>query len=89
MDKDKQDLQAVEEEEDNFEELLNQSEVRAVTFQPGEKVEAVVIEVSRDWIFIDVGGKSEGIIAADEFNGGEGEPSIKEGSEVEAYFLSF
>jgi small subunit ribosomal protein S1 len=88
MDKDKQEIQAVEEVEDNFEELLNQSEVRAVAFQPGEKVEAVVIEVSRDWIFIDVGGKSEGTIAADEFNSGEGEPGIKEGSKIEAYFLS-
>lgn len=88
MDKENQDLYAGQEGEESFEELLNQSSVQPVHFQPGEKIEAAVIKVTQDWVFIDIGGKSEGTIAADEFSHDEGEPALKEGSKIEAYFLS-
>jgi len=42
----------------------------------------------KDWAFIDLGDKSEGFIAADEFTDDEGHCVIKEGDTIEAYFLS-
>ena len=88
MEKENQELHVGQEGEESFEELLNQSSVQPVHFQPGEKIEAAVIKVTQDWVFIDIGGKSEGTIAAEEFSHDEGESALKEGSRIEAFFLS-
>ncbi|MBN2061611.1 MAG: 30S ribosomal protein S1 [Deltaproteobacteria bacterium] len=82
--KDNQDSQA----EESFEELLNKTEIRPIYFKPGEKVSAVVSKIDREWVFIDLGGKKEGSIAANEFSDENGEMTIKEGEMVTAYFLS-
>ena len=59
MDNENQEQMAELGSEENFEELLNQSMVQPVHFQPGEKIEAVIIKVTQDWVFIDIGGKSD------------------------------
>lgn len=88
MDKDNQDYNAETEPEDNFEELLNQSIVDPVFFNPGEKVEAVITTVTKDGVFIDLGGKTEGYVAVNEFMDDENNITIKEGDTINAYFLS-
>jgi small subunit ribosomal protein S1 len=90
MDNDNKDFDADTdiESEENFEELLNQTNVSPVYLNPGEKVEAVVIKISKEWVFIDIGGKSEGYIPKDEFVDDEGDITIKEGDTINAYFLS-
>ena len=60
MDEDTKDSDTETELEENFEALLDQSMVELVRFNPGEKVEAVIIKITRDWVFIDLGSKSEG-----------------------------
>lgn len=74
--------------EESFEELLNKSFVEPAYFSPGQKIKAEVIKVMKDWVFIDLGGKSEGTIAADEFTDDEGRCTVKEGDTVAAFFLS-
>jgi len=74
--------------EESFEELFNQSFVEPAYFKPGDRVKAEVITIMKDWVFIDLGGKSEGAIAADEFLDDEGRCSVKEGDTIAAYFLS-
>ncbi|MDY6987109.1 MAG: 30S ribosomal protein S1 [Thermodesulfobacteriota bacterium] len=74
--------------EENFEELLNQGMGKPVHFNPGEKVEAVVTQITKEWIFIDVGGKSDGSIMINECLDDEGRLTIKEGDTINAYFLS-
>jgi small subunit ribosomal protein S1 len=59
-----------------------------VRLSPGEKVEAGVVNISKDWVFIDLGGKSEGHISINEFMDDEGNLFINEGDTIEAYFLS-
>ncbi|MBW1851369.1 MAG: 30S ribosomal protein S1 [Deltaproteobacteria bacterium] len=86
MDKDNHDFLG-ETEEENFEELLKQSIVEPVHLNPGEKVESVVIEITREWVFINLGGKSEGYISINEFVNDEGNITIKEGDTVNAFFL--
>ncbi|MCD6297653.1 MAG: 30S ribosomal protein S1 [Deltaproteobacteria bacterium] len=88
MDNDKKDFDIETESEENFEELLNQIDVGPVYLNPGEKVEAVVIKISKEWVFIDIGGKSEGYIAIEEFLDDEGNITIKEGDNITAYFMS-
>ena len=76
------------ESEESFEDLLNQSMIETVYLSPGEAVEATVIKITGEWVFIDTGGKSEGYIVIDEFIDDEGGMSIKEGEKIKAYFLS-
>lgn len=74
--------------EESFAELLGESLVKPVKFHPGQKVKARVVKVSPEWVFIDLGGKSEGYLDAKEFLDDEGVPAVKQGDEIEAYFLS-
>ncbi|MDR3569473.1 MAG: 30S ribosomal protein S1 [Syntrophobacteraceae bacterium] len=75
-------------EEESFADLFRQSEVKPVRFHPGQKVKAKVVNISSEWVFIDLGAKSEGYLEAKEFLDSEGNLSVAEGELVEAYFLS-
>jgi len=88
MDQDNKDRLSETAPEENFEELLNQSMGEPVRFNPGEKVEAVITQITREGVFIDVGGKSDGYMARNEFVDHEGDITITDGDTIQAYFLS-
>ncbi len=88
MDQDNQDRSTETASEENFEALLKQSLGEPVHFNPGEKVEAVITQITREGVFIDVGGKSDGYVARNEFVDDEGNMTITEGDTIQAYFLS-
>jgi small subunit ribosomal protein S1 len=70
--------------ETSFEELLKaSSEAPGRKLFPGDKVSGKVLKVSKDMIFVDLGGKSEGLADIQEFLDKEGNPTIKEGDWVE------
>ena len=48
----------------------------------GQEIEAVVVAVTNDCVFIDLNAKSEGIIDKAEFTDKEGQCSLKEGDKV-------
>ena len=75
-------------EQESFAELLRESFVKPARFNSGQKVKARVVKVSAEWIFIDLGGKSEGYLDGKEFLDAEGNLSVKEGDIIEAYSLS-
>jgi len=75
-------------EEKSFEELLDESFVTKDRFKPGEKVEAAVVKTTPEWVFIDIGGKSEGYIDKREFLDESGNCAVREGEKIQAYFLS-
>ncbi|HIJ89818.1 MAG: 30S ribosomal protein S1 [Desulfobulbaceae bacterium] len=56
--------------------------------RPGQKIEATVVRIAREWIFLDLGAKSEGAVAKNEFTDGEGNLTVAEGDRVQVYFLS-
>jgi small subunit ribosomal protein S1 len=56
--------------------------------KPGQKVEAIIVKITQDWIFLDLGGKSEGYLDRKELTDDEGNCSVKEGDSINAYFLS-
>ena len=51
-------------------------------------MKARVVSISGDLVYIDIGGKSEGVIDLEEFREKDGSVRIQEGEEVEAFFLS-
>ena len=71
-------------EENSFEELLKAStETAGRKLFPGDKVSGKVLKVSKDTIFVDLGGKSEGIADVQEFMDKKGNIAIKQGDWVE------
>jgi small subunit ribosomal protein S1 len=55
---------------------------------PGQKIKAVVVDVSQDSIFLDVGGKSEGFVDRKELEDETGDLTVETGDTLEVYFLS-
>lgn len=71
-----------------FAEMFEESYATPKRFSVGERVEAMVVKISPEWIFIDLGAKSEGYIDKKEFLDDAGNLTVKEGDTVTAYFLS-
>jgi small subunit ribosomal protein S1 len=88
MDQNKHDSITDKESEESFESLLRRSVVPSFHINHGQMIETVVIKISKDWVFIDSGGKSEGHIVINEFKDDDGNITIKEGDKIQAYFLS-
>lgn len=72
-----------DEKDRDFAELLNRSLASTRRMDRGEMVEARVLEVTSEWVYLDIGGKSEGVIHRSEFS----EDGVKKGDRVRAYYL--
>ena len=71
-------------EEKSFMELFEStSETPGRKLFPGDKVSGKVLKVSKDTIFVDLGGKSEGIAGITEFLDKNGNLNLREGDWVE------
>ena len=76
-------------ENEGFREMLEQSlagERRRL--RPGEKQSVRIVKITPEWVFVDLGGKTEGIIDRSELVGEDGSLKYAEGDTIEAYFLS-
>ena len=73
---------------ESFAKLLEKNGTQSTRLAPGQKVKARVVSISGDLVYIDIGGKSEGVIDLEEFREKDGSVRIEEGEEVEAFFLS-
>lgn len=74
--------------EESFAEMLEKSIGVVGRLEQGQKVKSRIIGVSGDLVYIDLGGKSDGVIAASEFMDENGSLRVREGDEVEAFFVS-
>ena len=72
----------------SFAEMLDETDLTPKRFAVGEKIEATVVKISPEWIFIDLGAKSEGYLDKNEFLDDNGNLTVKEGDTITAYFLS-
>jgi small subunit ribosomal protein S1 len=83
-------IQKAEEEDGgkSFAELLDESGMDQGWLKPGQRVDAVIVKITPEWVFIDVGGKHEGYLDRREFIDAEGNLTVKEGETLRAYFLS-
>lgn len=74
--------------EESFEDLFNDKKVSTRKLLPGDKIDAVVADISGENIFLDIGGKSEGVMDAAELRNSDGEIEVKPGDTINVYFLS-
>ncbi len=68
-------------QEPSFADMFHASLRKEVTVRPGDRVEARVISVSGDSVFLDLGTRAEGVVAREEF-AREGRADLKEGDTV-------
>ena len=74
--------------EDSFASLFEAS-IQAGDFgKEGEIVKGTIVSVQRDNVVIDIGGKSEGIIALNEFADAQGQINVKAGDVIDVYIES-
>ncbi|QXE90826.1 30S ribosomal protein S1 [Geomonas subterranea] len=78
----------METEEESFADLFERSQKDAGRLEPGAKVEATVLQIAKDWIFLDTGRKGEGVLDIKELLDAEGNVSVKVGDKVAAWFVS-
>jgi small subunit ribosomal protein S1 len=79
---------AQENNEESFAELFEKSYKKQGKLEPGQLVEAQIVKISSDWIFLDLGGKGEGYLDKKEMMNDAGELTVREGDTVRAYFTS-
>ena len=72
----------------SFAELFEQSFKKPKRLEPGQKVEAVIVKITDEWVFLDLGGKSEGYLDRKELLDADGNLTAAEGDTISAYFLS-
>jgi small subunit ribosomal protein S1 len=74
--------------EESFEDLFQEKTVVKNKLQPGDRIEAVVAGSSGENIFLDIGGKSEGVLKASELQDDEGNCTVKTGDKLKAFFVA-
>jgi small subunit ribosomal protein S1 len=74
--------------EENFAEMFEKSFKKQGRLEPGQMVEAMIVKITAEWIFLDLGGKGEGYLDRKELADEAGNLTVKEGDTVRAYFQS-
>lgn len=75
-------------EEERFDQLFEGKKICHERLQPGDRVEVVVAGISGEHVFVDAGGKSEGVLSAAELRDDTGALRVAVGDRLQAYFLS-
>lgn len=79
-----------EDEMDNedFAAMLEASLGESTPLKIGKKTTATVLQIGKDWVFLDVGQKGEGVLDVRELQDDSGEVTIEVGDSISAYFMS-
>jgi small subunit ribosomal protein S1 len=72
----------------DFAAMLEESLAGSRQLEPGQKIDAAILQIGQEWIFLDVGQKGEGILDARELADQDGEISVAIGDRVSVYFMS-
>lgn len=74
--------------QEDFAKLLEESEsARESKIHRDRKIRGTVVSVGEEWVFVDVGAKSEGYIARAELSDEEAGTTVKPGDTIEAYVV--
>ncbi|MBM4374649.1 MAG: 30S ribosomal protein S1 [Deltaproteobacteria bacterium] len=74
---------------DSFAALFEQAAEKDAFAKEGEIIHGTVVAIDRDYVIIDIGGKSEGVISLKEFGDGEdGKPAVDVGDVVDVFVES-
>jgi small subunit ribosomal protein S1 len=75
------------EDDEGFAKLLEESLRKPDRLEPGQMVEAAIVKITSDTIFLDVGRKGEGLLERRELADEAGNLSAREGDVIKAYYL--
>jgi len=78
----------METEEESFAAMFERSQKDSGHLAPGSKVEATVLKITKDWVFLDTGRKGEGVLDIKEVTDADGNLAVKAGDKVTAWFIS-
>ncbi|GFO57431.1 30S ribosomal protein S1 [Geomonas sp. Red276] len=78
----------METEEESFAEMFEKSQKDTGRLSPGDKVEATVLKIAKDWVFLDTGRKGEGVLDIKELTDADGHVTVNVGDKVTAWFIS-
>ncbi len=72
----------------SFEELFKAEKTKKIRhLTPGQKIKATIVGMNNETTFLDVGGKSEGVLNSSELKDGEGHFRHQIGDVLDVYFL--
>jgi len=74
--------------DERFENLFRSTTVTRRNLKPGDRINATVVEISGESIFLDIGGKSEGVLDASEVQNADGTIEIKAGETIKVFLLA-
>lgn len=77
----------IEETEESFEAMFEQTYKEPSRMEPGQKIEADIVNITPEYAYLQVGGKGEGLLDRKELVDAEGNLLVKAGDRVRAYFL--
>ena len=75
-------------QEESFATLFEKDSKLPGRLEPGQKVTSTIVSISGDFVYVSLGGKSEGVIYITEFRDEEGKNSLNVGDQVESYFVA-
>jgi len=75
-------------QEESFAELFEKDSKIPSRIEPGQKTTSTIVSISGDFVYVSLGGKSEGVIDIAEFRDGEGKTNINVGENIESYFVA-
>ncbi len=71
----------------NFAEMFESSLARMDKLKPGQAVKTAIVSISKDTVFLELSGKSEGVLDLAEVTDSDGKPTVAEGDVITAYYL--
>lgn len=72
---------------DTFSEMFEKSLAGMDRLEPGQALTTQIVAISGDTIFLQLSGKSEGVLAAEELTDKDGTLTVSEGDSITVYFL--
>ena len=77
-----------ETDKESFEELFKAEKTTKIRhLSPGQKIKATIVGINDETTFLDVGGKSEGVLNSSELKDNEGTLKYQLGDQLDVYFL--
>ena len=74
--------------EEQFAELFEKSGSLSKRLDPGQKIRSTVVSISGDFVYVDLGGKSEGVVDISEFADENSNYNVKVGDELDVFFVA-
>lgn len=75
-------------ENEDFAAMLEASMGETTRLEIGQKTLATVLQIGKDWVFLDVGQKGEGVLEVREIQDDAGELTVNVGDKISAFFMS-